>query len=205
MNLFESYPRKSVNFLNFAPRLSTSRSNKRSVARSNDKDFVIPFVGLKPGNHTFEFDIADAFFESVEYSIIEKGSVKVRLDLEKKETMMIGEFTIDGMVDTSCDRCNDPVQVPIKGEYRTIFAFDDQPSNDENLMVIFPEEFELHLKDHLHELITVSLPSRTIHEEGDCNEEMIDLLDEYTGTYEETNENETDPRWDQLKKLKGNE
>ena len=129
--------------------------------------------------HTYEFEIADAFFEQVEYSLIEKGNVQVTLNLEKKETMMIGDFTIEGKVKASCDLCNDPVEVDIEGEYQLIFKFDDTPTDDETLIIVYPEEFEIDLRENLLELISVSLPSRTIHPKGECNEEMLELLDKY--------------------------
>ncbi len=66
--------------------------------------------------HTYEFDIVDAFFEKVEYSLIDKGNVRVTLNLEKKETMMIGDFSIEGEVKASCDLCNDPVRWHILNE-----------------------------------------------------------------------------------------
>jgi len=50
------------------------------------------------------------------------------------------------------------------------------------------------------------LPSRTVHKEDDCNEEMLDLIDKYVDS-SEPDENDssegdnTDPRWDALKDL----
>jgi uncharacterized metal-binding protein YceD (DUF177 family) len=169
-------------------------------------EYVIPFVGLKLGTHEFEFDITDEFFEVFEYSIVESGEVKVLLQLEKKETMLIGNFQLSGFVRTSCDRCNDPLKLEIEGEYQLVFKFDDKPSDDETLVIIYPDEFEIDLNSHILELISVSLPSKKVHDEGECNEEMIELLEEYTsGIPEEELEDEedaVDPRWEALKKLK---
>lgn len=173
--------------------------------------------------HTFEFDITDAFFEQVEYSLIDKGNVHVTLNLEKKETMMIGDFTIDGKIESSCDLCTYPVDVDIEGEYRLIFKFDDKPTDDETLIIVYPEEFEIDIRENLLELITVSLPSRIVHPEGECNEEMLELLGEYRvnadnedfddedfeeaeDTNEEADNSEQDdeyidPRWAALKNL----
>lgn len=192
-------------------------SNFYAVAKK-DREYVIPFVGLKIGKHTFEFDITDAFFETVEYSLIDKGNVHVTFTLDKKETMMIGDYVINGEVETSCDLCNEPVRVSIEGTYQLIYKFDDQPSDDEMLIVVYPEEFELDLKENILELITVSLPSRAIHEEGECNEEMIELLNQYRvnaddedaddDTFEDAEEESDDdddpidPRWSALKDLK---
>lgn len=153
-------------------------SNFYAVAKT-DKAFVIPFVGLKIGMHTYEFEIANAFFEQVEYSLIEKGNVRVTLNLEKKETMMIGNFDIVGTVETSCALCNSPVDAEIEGEYKLIFKFDNKPTDDETLIIVYPEEFEIDIRENLLELITVSLPSRSVHPEGECDEEMMKILNEY--------------------------
>lgn len=180
-------------------------SNFLEVTKSN-REYVIPFVGLKLGTHEFEFGITDKFFEEFEYSIVQSGDVKVKLALEKKETMLIGNFSIQGIVRAACDRCNDPVETKINGEYQLIFKFDDTPSDDESLVVIYPEEFEIDLTDHILELITVSLPSRLVHEEGECNEEMIALLEEYSLDSDELedddSEEDVDPRWAALKNIK---
>ncbi|MBL1279473.1 MAG: DUF177 domain-containing protein [Fluviicola sp.] len=179
-----------------------------------ENEYIIPFVGLKIGKHTFDFKITDSFFESFEYSIIHKGKVKVELLFEKKETMLIGNFTIDGVVVIDCDRCNDPLNVEISGEYQLIYKFDTKPSDDESLIVVYPEEYEIDVKENILELINVSLSYRNIHPEGECNEDLISILDEYIlvtsddnssdnedENIENTEEEYIDPRWQALKDL----
>ena len=48
------------------------------------KAFDIPFVGLKLGSHEIEYTIEQTFFELFEYDEYNSFSVKVRLELEKK-------------------------------------------------------------------------------------------------------------------------
>lgn len=159
------------------------------------REYIIPFIGLKLGFHEYQYDISDTFFEEREYSIIHKGNVNVNLVLEKKETMLIGEFVINGNVFTDCDRCNDPIEVPVKGNYRLIFKFGLEPSDDETLIVLHPDSYELDIRDNLYELITVSLPIRMVHADGECNEEMIELLNKYTVQREESDDEDQDD-WD---------
>ncbi len=142
--------------------------------------FVIPFVGLKIGFHEFDFEIHDTFFEEKEYSIIHSGNVNVHLVLEKKETMMVAEFNLSGNVSTSCDRCDDPIDVPVKGQFRLVYKFALEPSEDETLIVLHPDSYEMDVSDNLYELITVSMPARAVHKEGLCNEEMLSLISQYT-------------------------
>lgn len=140
---------------------------------------MIPFIGLKTGSHTFEFEVSNAFFEEFEYSIIHSGNVHVDLVFEKKETMMIGIFSCKGEVSTYCDRCNDPLSVPVEGSFQLVFKLSDEQSDDEALIILPPEAYELDVTPHLYELITVSLPVRMIHEEGACNEEMVEALNQF--------------------------
>ena len=164
------------------------------------REFIIPFVGLKVGFHDFEFEIRDTFFDELQYSIIQKGEAVVKLKLEKKETMLIGEFSVSGSVFTSCDRCNDPVEVPIKGTFRLIYKFGDEQSDDETLIVLPNDTYELDVRQNIYELMTVSLPSRLVHPKGECNEEMIELLQKYSGRNEEDSkddwDNEDEDDWD---------
>lgn len=191
--------------------------NLLEVSRKN-KEYVIPFTGLKLGKHIFEFVLSDEFFESFEYSIVEGGKVQVEFELEKKETMMIGTFDLEGTVKAACDRCNDPCDVHVSGSYKIYYKFDNEPSDDETLVIVYPDEVEIDISEQLLEFVTVSLPARVLHEdEEDCNEEMIDLLDDYVINADDSDEDEdesevddendeiTDPRWDALRGLKNNE
>lgn len=145
----------------------------------SDKEFVIPFVGLKQGVHEFNFEVGKAFFESIEYSVVHEGNVHVTFLLDKKETMLIGDYTIRGAVKASCGRCNDPVDVEVEGEFQLVYKFDDKPSEDESLVIVYPEEYEIDIKESIHEFISVSVPSRTVHDEGECNEDVMKILSEY--------------------------
>lgn len=171
------------------------------------RDYIIPFVGLKIGFHDFSFEVRDSFFEALDYSIIEKGSLSVTLRLEKKETMLIGDFFVKGHVEAICDRCSDKVDVPTKGGYRLIFKFGNENSEDEALIVLPPDSYELDISQNLYELITVSLPTRLVHKAGECNDEMIALLKKYSGAQGPSKDNgdglkdDVDPRWSALKKL----
>lgn len=177
------------------------------LAVKTKREFIIPFVGLKIGFHDFSFEVRDSFFEALDYSIIEKGNVKVDLKLEKKETMLIGEFLIDGKVLTACDRCSDEVEVPVKGNFRLIYKFGEEDSEDETLIVLPPDSYELDFSQNIYELITVSLPTRLVHQVGECNEEMIALLEKYSGAPSvekeggDDDDDDVDPMWSALKNL----
>lgn len=171
------------------------------------REYEIPFAGLKLGKHDFEFDVTDTFFDSFEYSIIKKGNVKVSFELEKKETMMIGLFSFQGLVMVDCDRCGDELELPIVGDYKLVYKFSTHPEEDESLVVVGPEAFVIDIKESILEFLQVSLPGRAVHKEGECNPEMIAVMAEYLMVSEdeieeEEEEDDVDPRWSVLNKLK---
>ena len=174
--------------------------------RSNS-EFDIPFEGLKLGKHAYELEMTDAFFASFADARIEQGSVQVLFQLDKRETMMVGDFELKGHIVTQCDRCTDLMEYPVQTSAQLIFKFGDEPSEDENLIVVQSHEFQLNLAPICYELLVVSLPARIVHDEGECNQEMLNLIEQYTG-YEDADEEdeqieeEIDPRWEALKKFK---
>ncbi|MEN9699724.1 MAG: hypothetical protein RLZZ301_922 [Bacteroidota bacterium] len=166
--------------------------------------YAIPFVGLKLGTHEFEFDIDKSFFDSLPYSLVEDGRLTAYLELEKKETLLIATIGIVGFIFTNCDRCSEPLNQEIDGEFTLYYTFGTEDSDDENLIVLPPESYQIELEQPFYELISLSLPARMVHEdEADCNEEMVQLLEKYqqVNPPKPDDDDEIDPRWSALKNL----
>lgn len=161
------------------------------------KDFIIPFVGLKEGEHEYAFDLDGRFFESFEYSEIEKGKVHVDMRLEKQHRMMIFYFNIKGFVKLPCDRCLDEMDFPVDGEERLIVKFGEEWKEETDEILIIPEkESSIDVSGFIYEYIMLTLPFQRVHEdESLCNRDVADKLARHTAT-------ETDPRWEALKELK---
>lgn len=171
----------------------------------NKKEFVIPFSGLKEGIHSYNFEISKEFFENISYSQIDEGNIQLEFVLEKRNTMMILEFKIDGEIQAPCDRCLDPVTAHIESENKLYVKFGEESSNDsEEIVVLHESDYEIDIAPYTYEFIVLAIPSRIVHEEKDCNQEYLEKLEEYSYHTEESedDEEETDPRWDALKKLK---
>lgn len=163
------------------------------------KQLDIPFVGLKQGVHNFNFEIGNTFFDDFPFSIIEDGTISVELSLDKKDTLMVGTFKVLGTVLTNCATCNELFDAPIEGEMNIYYKFGHEKEEDENLIVLPPEAYKIEPAQQIYELITVSLNANPRHKEGECNQEVLSLLNSYQRSSEENKE--SDPRWDKLNKL----
>jgi uncharacterized protein len=165
------------------------------------RHFIIPFSGLKVGNHTFNFEIDDKFFEHFDYSEIRKGRLHVDCLLDKQVRMMVLYFDINGIVRIPCDRCAEEFDQPIYGSQKLIVKFGtDHKEESEDILVITEKEHELDISQFLYEYIHLMLPFKNVHgtdENGNslCNPEVIRYIIE-------KEEHPVDPRWEALQKLK---
>jgi uncharacterized protein len=165
------------------------------------KEYTIQFVGLEPGNHQFEFEVNDSFFEHFEFSLIKHGQVHIAVALEKMERMMIFNITLEGKVLVTCDRCCDEFLFPVSDTQKLIVKLGAEYMEESEDVVVIPEtEYQFDLSPYVYEFIHLALPARLLHpddEEGKstCDPEMLQLL-------EKLNTSDTvDPRWEALKKL----
>ncbi len=169
------------------------------------RQYIIKFVGLSVGTHEFEFDINDKFFEQFTDSEIHKAKLKVDLVLLKQNTLMQMSFKIKGTVELECDRCVKNFDFPIEAEDNLVVKFGDPEESTDEILVITEGESEADVSHYLYEYITLSLPARRvaceINEAFKCDEETLKKLYENSAPEEEEQE-QTNPMWEQLNKLK---
>jgi uncharacterized metal-binding protein YceD (DUF177 family) len=170
------------------------------------KAYTIPFVGLKVGNHDFEYKIDQTFFDYFEYTDFNAVTIAVAVTLTKKETLLELNFKISGHVNVNCDVTNEPYDQIIENDFDLVVKF-GQDYNDENIdILIIPHgEYEINIQQYIYELIILAVPVKCIHpgiEDGTLDSEILEKLEELSPKKEKENTNEDiDPRWDTLKKL----
>lgn len=174
-----------------------------------NKEFLIPFVGLKQGKHQFEFEINKEFFDDFGFDEYNDVNVKVNLVLEKKITMLELSFKHKGTINVPCDITNEDFDLPIKGKLTLLVKFGDEYNDDHDEILVLPHgEYQVDVSQYIYEMIVLSVPSKRIHpgvKDGTVAVEILDKLNELSPKVEEQKEEEqkenTDPRWDELKKL----
>ncbi|MDN3585513.1 DUF177 domain-containing protein [Pedobacter aquatilis] len=171
------------------------------------KQFSVPFTGLKLGSHHFDYELDDTFFGAFEYSMIKTGNLKVDLELDKQETMLILKFKVLGTVNLDCDKCLSEFALPINLYERQIVKFeeDELESDDEEIVSLSRKETSVDISKPLYEMINVAVPYIKNCEQGgkDCDQEMIDRLENLSiEKQNEEKEQNSDPRWEALNKLK---
>jgi uncharacterized protein len=176
-------------------------------------EYKIAFKGLKEGDHVFEFEIDDRFFECFEGSLVQKGNLSATVKLSKQSSLMTLQMAVKGSVVMQCDRCLDDYLQPVKNQNRMYvkFGHDVEDMGDEIIVVSY-DDYQLDLAYYVYELIILGLPIKHVHPtdkkgESKCNPEMMEKLKAFVlNEVEEevAEESPIDERWIELKKLLDN-
>ena len=168
------------------------------------KEYIIQFVGLKEGKHSFDYVIENTFFDFFEYDEFNNANVNVAVELTKKATLLEFHFTVSGTVNVYCDLTNEPFDQPIHTDFDLVVKFGDEYNDDNEEILIIPHgEYEINIAQYIYEIIVLAVPTKRIHpgvEDGTLKSEILEKLEELSPKETKNNE-DIDPRWNTLKKL----
>ena len=179
------------------------------------KNFDIEISTLKLKRYEYQYDIDPSFFSFFERSLVQKGNFKVKLDLDKSETMIQLRFHIKGVAELACDRTSELFDYPIDVTHKLILKFgeEDQELSDE-IEIISRGAQHINVAQYIYEYIGLAIPMKKIHpklvtEQYEENEEGI-LVYRSAGAEsddshgDDDNDEPVDPRWQILKNLPKN-
>lgn len=169
------------------------------------KEFNIPFSGLKQGKHDFNYKIENKFFESFGYDEFEAVDVQLNVVLNKTSTMMELDFDADGTVNVNCDLTSEPYDQPISGTLQLVVKFGEEYNDDDDEILILPHgEHQVNIAQYVYEMIILAVPQKRVHPgilDGTLKSDALRKLEELQPKDKKNNKDDNDPRWDELKKL----
>ena len=171
----------------------------------------------------YEYKLDNEFFVNIDAPEVQRGKVDVNLSVKRTPTVFELKFHLSGVIYIPCDRCLDDMEHEINTDEELFVKLGAEYNEESDVMLTIPEdEGELNIAWFLYEFIALTIPLKHVHPYGKCNKEMsarlykmsarsvgdeddVDdippFIDEETDI-EVSDEQETDPRWDALKKLK---
>lgn len=164
------------------------------------QNYDIVFSGLKEGKHLFQFEIQQAFFQLFE---TEQEFTNPRIDLEvellKHSTFLEFELRAKGTIDLVCDISNEVYPYAISPELKVLVKFGEEYDDSNEEVIIIPmNDFAFNIAQLVYEMVMLSVPMKKIS--PNCMEGNLDE-EEYEMEEDHPNE-EIDPRWAELLKLK---
>lgn len=113
---------------------------------------------LEVGKHTWEYELDDAFFRSIEKTELLGGKVQAVAELNLGEESFSLVVSVRGTVQVTCDRCLDPMDIAVDTREELEMEEDTR---------------ELDLNWLAYELIIVHLPLVHSHQEGGCTPKWL--------------------------------
>lgn len=167
--------------------------------------YKIKLNGLKDGSYINSFRIRGEFFETLNSSEIKLVDIDIDTMLKVENRRYNLEIKSNGMViDIPCDICTEKINIPISSKINYIIKKGiEKDLEDENVIFVDEKDKELILDSTLYEMIVLAFPTKRQHQlnaisDEECNKEMVNLINKYSVK----ENNNIDPRWEALKKLK---
>ena len=167
--------------------------------------YKIKLNGLKDGSYINSFRIRGEFFETLNSSEIKLVDIDIDTMLKVENRRYNLEIKSNGMViDIPCDICTEKINIPISSKINYIIKKGiEKDLEDENVIFVDEKDKELILDSILYEMIVLAFPTKRQHQlnainDEECNKEMVNLINKYSVK----ENNNIDPRWEALKKLK---
>jgi uncharacterized metal-binding protein YceD (DUF177 family) len=175
---------------------------------SGRREYDIAFVGLKPGEHDFQYEISDKFFADYDQQDFSNVKATVKVNLDKKAGFMMLKFDVGGTLEVSCDRCGNQLPMQLWDEFQVVVKLVDNPDEmnnqeeDPDVYYISRTESHLHLADWIYEFINLSIPMTRMCKEAEiggpyCNKEVLEKLKKM-----QPDENNAPVIWKGLEKFK---
>ena len=125
------------------------------------REYDILIFSLSDKKHFFEFDIGDSFFELFENSIIDSGSLKADIELDKNTRHLQLHFHIKGSIVLECDRSLDSFDFKVETHENIIFRYSEEYEEiDENMIHIPFDHQKINIAQFIYDFISLSIPFR---------------------------------------------
>ncbi len=150
----------------------------------NKNDFLLPLNGLVHGRTRRDLRVGKEFFESFGNTEILDADLMASVETEKFGSYTGVDCHVSGNVQVACDRCLDPVLIPVETDAMLTVKFGDgddgenaeDDSSGREVVWLAGEDAVLDMAQVIYDYVCLSLPPRRFHPDGECNQEVMKYL-----------------------------
>lgn len=152
-----------------------------------------------------DFSLDNGFFAGIDGEEFQKGSVEAHVEVKKHRDVFDFTFSMAGSVIVPCDRCLDELEIEVNTESSLKVKLGDTYADEGDIVIVPEADGDFNVAWYLYEFIALALPMKRVHAPGKCNHEMTGRLKKHSyatddeAADDDTQERETDPRWETLK------
>lgn len=155
------------------------------------KTYRLHTASIPEGKSQRVNEVDGSLFEAMECADVLGANLKATLDIEAKNEAYKLRLSLQGGLSISCDRCLDPMLLPIDAEYDLTVKYGPEHNEDtDGLLILADYEPYIDLGQIIYDTALLCIPMRHVHS-GGCNPEMAELLSLHTDTTDYDSEQDT--------------
>lgn len=136
--------------------------------------FIISLDELASGRSEFHYRVGEEFFGAFGNTEISAADVSVIVIVNKVGSCIGVDCDIDGFVTLPCDRCLEPLELPVRAAARLKVELGKESDTvwqdgDRELMYLSDADVDLDLSQTVYDYCLLSLPMQKVHKDGECN------------------------------------
>ncbi|TAD97301.1 MAG: DUF177 domain-containing protein [Bacteroidetes bacterium] len=169
------------------------------------KPYSIEISSLPFGINEFHFILGADFFKCFENDLFNTGKFEAKVVLDKSDRMIVAQFDLQGSLELVCDRSLDTFDYPVQVSEEMFFNFGDSFEELSDNVLIIPRNIQnLDLAQYIYEYIGLAVPMKKLHPRFvlDDSEDNVLIYSTKKDLEEDEPEQDIDPRWQSLNKLK---
>ena len=143
------------------------------------ENFIIPLSGLATGQTFFAWTVRKEFFEIFENEEIIDAELDASVVAEKSGRYLGIDATVSGHVVVECDRCLDPLSIPVDVKIRLSIKYgaeesaEDRQEGEREIIFVPETDAEFDMSQIIYDYVCLALPMQRVHDEGECNPEAM--------------------------------
>ena len=146
--------------------------------------YELPLNGMAAGRTTLRWHAGKEFFESYENTEILDADLSVEVTVEKSGRFIGVDCNLEGSVTTLCDRCLEPLQLPVSEKVLLSVKFGAEPSEgasdgmegSREIVYLDASDAVLDMAQVIYDYTCLALPLHRVHPDGECNPETVRFL-----------------------------
>ena len=194
--------------------------DKRFSQMEGKSKYFVDLLGQLTAGDNWSYEIDDSFFKQID-GLIEKGNISTEVTYEGLSGSLF-KFAVHsvGTVIVPCDRGLADVELRIDTTDEFVAKLGAEYSDNGDYVVVPENDGMLDLSLLIYEFIVLSMPYQRVHQPGDCDEAVMEVMKEHqvarsnqeedaetmdsdlgTSADDDGSDDVVDARWNALKKL----
>ena len=154
--------------------------------------YRVDLKGMQSDTVSYRWQADNDFFSAVQGPEIKQGLLDVALRVKQTSDAYELVFQLKGEVEVTCDRCLEPMSQPIEAECLLRVKMGDEFADDGDVVTIPEQDGTINVAWNIYEFAALQIPLRHVHPDGECKVPFTNPSPEEEGS---------DPRWDELRKI----